>query len=154
MSKWYCYMITAGPRTYIGKTNDLRRRLRQHNSIISGGAKATRGRGPWRIVWYVRGFISERHALQFEWRLHNPPTRRFGIIGRTKCLIDVCTLPRCTSKAPPAHSIRLHVKVAPSVLGDIRRHLEQLPRYMSWSAIPGTRLAAANTRNLNASMCD
>jgi len=128
-------MITSGTKTYVGKTNNLRRRLRQHNGIIKGGAKATRGKGPWRIVWYVRGFISERHVLQFEWRLHNPPTRRFGIIGRTRCLLEICHLPRCTSTAPPAHQVRLHLKVAPAALSRIEQFLTQLPFYVSWSLI-------------------
>lgn len=135
MTKWYCYMIKSGTKTYVGKTNDLRRRLRQHNGLIKGGAKATRGKGPWRIVWYVRGFLTERHVLQFEWRLHNPPTRRFGIVGRTKCLLDVCKLPRCTSTAPPAFTTPLHVKIAPSIAAHIEPLLSCLPAYVTWSSI-------------------
>lgn len=40
---WFVYMLihTHSTIPYIGKTNDLTRRLRQHNGEISGGAKRT-----------------------------------------------------------------------------------------------------------------
>jgi structure-specific endonuclease subunit SLX1 len=53
-------------KTYIGFTVDLDRRLKQHNGLLTGGAKATRGR-TWERVCHVRGFVSEKAALQFEW---------------------------------------------------------------------------------------
>ena len=55
-------------RTYVGKTNDLARRIRQHNGELAGGARATRG-GAWEYALVVRGFECDRHALQAEWRL-------------------------------------------------------------------------------------
>ena len=36
---------------YCGITTDLVRRLKQHNGVISGGAKYTRGRRPCRYVY-------------------------------------------------------------------------------------------------------
>ena len=65
---WYVYWLIAEKsiKTYIGKTNDLDRRLKQHNGILSGGAKATRGKN-WIRVCHVKGFVDERAALQFEW---------------------------------------------------------------------------------------
>jgi hypothetical protein len=43
---YVCYLLhaseaTKGPRTYVGITNNLTRRLRQHNREISGGSKYT-----------------------------------------------------------------------------------------------------------------
>jgi structure-specific endonuclease subunit SLX1 len=37
-------------RTYIGSTNDLKRRIRQHNGEIKGGARATQTDRPWTIL--------------------------------------------------------------------------------------------------------
>lgn len=52
---WYVYLLTdpARRRTYIGATIDVRRRLRQHNGEICGGARATRACRPWTIVAYI-----------------------------------------------------------------------------------------------------
>lgn len=36
---------------YCGITTDLKRRLKQHNGVISGGAKYTRGRRPCHYVY-------------------------------------------------------------------------------------------------------
>jgi predicted GIY-YIG superfamily endonuclease len=131
---WVCYTIVAGRRTYVGVTNNLRRRLRQHNGLIKGGAKATRGApGQWRICWYVRGFQDYRTALQFEWRMHNPPTRRSGVHGRARCLGDVCRLPRWTSQAPRASDVPLHVRVASGAADAIRA--VRFPVHVDWSAI-------------------
>jgi putative endonuclease len=35
---------------YTGITSDLDKRIQQHNGLRTGGAKFTRGKGPWRIV--------------------------------------------------------------------------------------------------------
>jgi predicted GIY-YIG superfamily endonuclease len=58
---------------YIGKTNNLERRLRQHNGEISGGAKRTRRAigedkecKAWSRILHVKGFVDERAALHFE----------------------------------------------------------------------------------------
>jgi putative endonuclease len=59
-----------GKRTYVGVTKNLRHRLRQHNGVISGGAKATRGRN-WRVALIVKGFISNGAALSLEKSIHN-----------------------------------------------------------------------------------
>lgn len=59
--------------TYIGCTNNLERRLRQHNCELVGGARKTtaisknRGSGAWKRVCYVDGFGGQIEALRFEW---------------------------------------------------------------------------------------
>lgn len=66
---WSVYLLESldGKRTYVGMTNNLDRRLRQHNHELAGGAAATSGRD-WRRLVSVQGFPDHRAALQFEWR--------------------------------------------------------------------------------------
>jgi structure-specific endonuclease subunit SLX1 len=68
---WFVYLLATvqGPsRTYVGATVDLDRRLKQHNGLLSGGARATSTvPGGWYRVCYIRGFESKREALRFEW---------------------------------------------------------------------------------------
>ena len=52
-------------RFYIGLTDEVERRVRQHNAGIS---RWTRGRGPWRLVWQQR-CTDLREARQLENRL-------------------------------------------------------------------------------------
>jgi len=93
-----CYCITNGCRTYVGATTDFRRRLRQHNQEIKGGAKYTRCTpGEWRLLIRVVGFDTWRDTLKFEWRWkhirkyrrgQNPVQRRFDTLEKTLELWD------------------------------------------------------------------
>lgn len=58
-------------RTYVGITNDFSRRIRQHNRVISGGARRTRG-FVWKPVCMISGFPDKTEALRCEYRLHHP----------------------------------------------------------------------------------
>lgn len=73
---WYVYLLTnrEETHTYVGATVDLDRRLRQHNSELSGGAKYTTSKSStnktyWKRVLSVGGFQNNIEALQFEWAL-------------------------------------------------------------------------------------
>lgn len=71
MPQWFVYVLvsqTTG-RTYVGVTNDLRRRLDQHNGHIPGGAKSTRQARPWRLGCTHGPFDSKGEALRVEIRL-------------------------------------------------------------------------------------
>jgi structure-specific endonuclease subunit SLX1 len=94
MEKKYCVYIlqsVSNPRrTYVGVTNDRVQRLRRHNGLITGGAKATSSDRPWKMVRYLDGF-EYRHALQFEWSMHHPRKRKlktpyYGLEGRLNCM--------------------------------------------------------------------
>ena len=66
------FLLCSDGSTYIGATVDIKRRLRQHNKEIKGGARATgmkvdKGHH-WKRVCYVSGFPNWNSALQFEWR--------------------------------------------------------------------------------------
>ena len=53
---WVVYMLQSAStgRFYIGVTNTLDRRLKQHNGALKGGAKATRAGRPWQVVYHER----------------------------------------------------------------------------------------------------
>ena len=67
---YICYIVrsTRVPaRTYSGSTNHFVHRLRQHNGLIKGGARATHTDRPWKICCLVSGFLSKARALRFEY---------------------------------------------------------------------------------------
>lgn len=66
-SNWQVYLLACGTRTYIGMTNNVTRRLRQHNREIVGGARSTEWGAPnWRMVLYVDGFTTRSEACRWE----------------------------------------------------------------------------------------
>lgn len=95
-----CYFLVCPgtARTYIGVTNDLKRRLRQHNGEISGGAKyttatsaATPATARWKPVMVVGGFETRADALRFEWKAKRSRDRRVisGVRRRADRLVDL-----------------------------------------------------------------
>jgi putative endonuclease len=71
MPEWFVYVLVSltTHRTYVGVTNDLRRRLDQHNGILPGGAKSTRQARPWRVGCTHGPFDTKGEALSVEFRL-------------------------------------------------------------------------------------
>ncbi len=93
--KQYVYIIHSNfERTYCGVTDNLERRIKQHNGIIAGGAKSTRGK-EWDYYCIIEGFRDRKEALQFEWKMHHPDGKRRknakynGIEGRLLSVKDV-----------------------------------------------------------------
>lgn len=72
MYSYFVYIIKGsnGKKTkyYVGSTNDLNRRIRQHNRELVGGAKATGG-FRWNYYMIIANIESKIEALQIEWRL-------------------------------------------------------------------------------------
>lgn len=67
---WNLYYLrnTHNQRTYLGVTNNLTRRLRQHNGEIKGGAKYTtafKGDGTWEVEYLVEG-LTKQQACSYE----------------------------------------------------------------------------------------
>jgi predicted GIY-YIG superfamily endonuclease len=65
---WFVYLLSDGRRSYVGITNNPRRRLRQHNGELAGGAGSTarRGRGGWFFVYLLAGFRDRGAATTWE----------------------------------------------------------------------------------------
>ena len=109
---WYCYLLrNTHPEfanlTYNGSTNDPKRRLRQHNKEIKGGARFTsRTNGGWEIYCLMSGFPDHVNALQAEWRFKHctgkpgpRPKCYCGVAGRIRGLNEVLPLTNWTSKS-------------------------------------------------------
>jgi len=64
---FYAYIIHSEriDRDYIGSTDDLQRRLEDHNA---GRTPSTRRKGPWSLRW-SKGFVTRSEALAEEKRL-------------------------------------------------------------------------------------
>ena len=66
-------------RTYVGYTNDLKNRLKNHNS--NKGAKFTRG-NKW-IIIYKKKFLSKSEAMSYEYILKNDRNKRLKIYKKS-----------------------------------------------------------------------
>jgi len=109
MSDWHVYVICNNNNTYVGATPYPKKRLRQHNGEIKGGAKYTLSKGPgWKHICIISGFHTKIQALQFEWAVkHVKPINKGGIINRLRKLINVLNRNKWTSKSPNANEINL-----------------------------------------------
>ena len=64
----YLLINTVNSCTYIGMTNNINRRIRQHNGELVGGAKYTKNKkneGEWLIYGTING-LEKRQALSLE----------------------------------------------------------------------------------------
>ena len=61
---YYCYILLSSNSHifYFGSTNNLKERLKLHNS---GKVKSTKIYTPWKLVWYG-AFLTEKEARDFE----------------------------------------------------------------------------------------
>jgi predicted GIY-YIG superfamily endonuclease len=114
MDRYYCYILkTINPhcnKTYNGYTVNLNRRIRQHNSEITGGARYTTAvscnntQPTWEFYVIISGFFTSNEALSFEWWIKHPNGGRrrdpkyTGPLGRLLGLINV--LPRLNKYNP------------------------------------------------------
>ena len=79
---YYVYLLGSGDKskliTYVGYTNNLKKRLNMHN--IGKGAKFTRGR-KWKIM-YTEKFATKGEAISREYYIKN--NRRFRKLLKKK----------------------------------------------------------------------
>jgi structure-specific endonuclease subunit SLX1 len=104
-----CYIIyTDEGKTYNGYTNNISRRIKQHNGILVGGAKYTKNNKndyEWKYLAILTGFIDNNEALSCEWRIKHPtntkirPKKYCGIEGRINTLNFILQLENWTNKS-------------------------------------------------------
>ncbi len=75
MENYYRYIIESlsNFHWYIGHSNDLQRRLTEHNSDQN---KSTRGKGPWKLI-FLRTFDNNLDANRFELKLKKLRNKKF-----------------------------------------------------------------------------
>ena len=85
---YVCYLLYSldTHRTYVGITNNLARRLRQHNGELVGGARATRSSHEWRVLAIITG-LDKRGALSVEARIKKTKPRPRGVFPRLTRLL-------------------------------------------------------------------
>ena len=144
---WYCYILrNKNPRyahlSYNGSTNDPKRRLRQHNEEITGGARYTHGRGGgWEIYALLTGFVDHRNALSCEWRIKHTngkpgkrPQEHCGVAGRIVGLGEVLKLEKWTK---PCATNNCDVSYTLFLANDVRKYInmDDLPPNIQLSDI-------------------
>lgn len=89
LQTYWVYLMTNGRGGhYVGSTNDPARRVRQHNGEIRGGAKETRGRGPWTAATHVGPFATRAEALRVEYALKNPGAKNQPLSTEWRSLFE------------------------------------------------------------------
>jgi len=79
---YVCYMLVGkkwehSAKFYIGCTNNLPRRIKQHNGKLkSNNAKYTSKYRPWKVVATLRYCATQIEALQLEWAWQHPQKSR------------------------------------------------------------------------------
>lgn len=66
----YCIENPKGI-TYIGKSTDIIRRCRQHNGELKGGAKFTRNKGEWKLVFAIQLSLHTTTINEADYTDHN-----------------------------------------------------------------------------------
>ncbi len=105
---WYCYIIKSKDphhpnKSYNGSTNNIIKRLRQHNGEITGGAFRTKIGRPWEYFAVLKGLSDHINALSCEWRIRYPDNKRKkekkykGIKGRIVGLNEILQLEKWTN---------------------------------------------------------
>lgn len=98
--------------TYVGVTTDPKRRLRQHNGEIVGGAKyttRTKG-GTWKFLYRISGFPNRSVVQQWEYNLHRRGKRLNTICvvcNRIATLRAASNMERVTKKAMKSSKLTL-----------------------------------------------
>ena len=84
--------------TYVGVTNNFKRRLLQHCGVTCGGARYTKRSRQWHIIAIIGGIPSRTAALQLEWAIkHARGCKRKGDLS-TPTARRICAIWTVLSK--------------------------------------------------------
>jgi putative endonuclease len=75
-------ILNAARVAYTGIAKNVTERLAQHDGAAPGGAKATRGRGPWRVI-HAEGPMDKRAAMKREAAIKKDRTFKAELKSRT-----------------------------------------------------------------------
>ena len=68
---YFVYVVQCSDRSfYTGIARDLEKRLREHNGLLKGGAKYTRGKGPV-VLKHFEKYSTRSEALKREAEIKN-----------------------------------------------------------------------------------
>ena len=102
-------LVSTNNITYVGVTNDLNHRLKQHNCEIKGGAKSTliqvKQGYKWNVLAYITNFPDKSAALQFEWQWKYLSRKQSSILNniekRFNALYEIIKSDKSTKKSIP-----------------------------------------------------
>ena len=124
-----CYIIYNDNYSYIGITNNIPRRIKQHNQILSGGAKYTKKiKNGWKYGCIIKGFKTKIHALQFEWALKHV-NKKNGIVNRINNIVKLVNKRHWTKKSPCSIDYKLTIFF--SELTFLNELFLNVPKYIS-----------------------
>ena len=89
--KNYVYWIiteTRNKKHYIGFTNCLNKRIKQHNS--DQGARETKNTGPWFYYRIICNFRTKNEALRFEWLLKHNLRKNKSLKNKEDAMRSLC----------------------------------------------------------------
>ena len=87
---WVVYVLRSVDDSnymYCGCTNNIYRRLRQHNGIISGGGKYTSSHRPWKLAALIINIQNKSQALKVEYSIKAKNHKNQTKIPK-KCPVD------------------------------------------------------------------
>lgn len=100
--RFFCYILQQKyplhdkSLTYVGYTVNHERRIRQHNSIITGGALFTKNKGPWEFLSVMScSTWNNIRAMQVEWLIKHPNRKKKvnkcfkGTKGKIDSLVEI-----------------------------------------------------------------
>ena len=100
---WSIYLVrdSESNRTYIGATNNLKRRINTHTKKLSATARTTKAfKGCAVFVCAITDIPSKNLALSMEWH-----AKRIRRVPRIRAFVSVLDHPKFLSIAPTVHVI-------------------------------------------------
>lgn len=87
---YYCYLVRCSDNSlYCGSTNDLEKRIANHNTTSKAGAKYTRSRKPVKLVYYET-CGSKQEALKREIEIKKfTKKQKEALIGKIRPSPDI-----------------------------------------------------------------